>query len=113
MTCLGHISWQQKQRMQVFVVDNSLPLPDLDGVLGQLSAHLPQPTHSFLRIFGVGVAIFLAAGRKKLGSRSIKSVLEAFALTKSGWARGATGSFTSWHSSGERGPRPGGWPPSA
>ena len=36
---------------------------------GQLSAHLPQPTHSFLRIFGVGVAIFLAAGRKKLGSR--------------------------------------------
>ena len=73
---------------------------------GQLSAHLPQPTHSFLRIFGVGVAIFLAAGRKKLGSRSIKSVLEAFALTKSGWARGATGSFTSWHSSGERGPRP-------
>ena len=51
---------------------------------GQLSAHLPQPTHSALRIFGVGVVSFFAAGCSTLGSRSIKSVLEASAFGTEG-----------------------------
>ena len=47
---------------------------------GQLSAHLPQPTHWFLSMRGQGVASFFAAGRRSFGSRSIKSVLAAWAF---------------------------------
>ena len=97
----------------VFIVDDRFPLLDADGVLRQLSAHLPQPTHSFLRIFGVGVATFFAAGRRNLGRRSIKSVLAASAFKKSGWGQGATGSFTNWHSVRERAPGPSHGPPAA
>ena len=99
----------------VFIVDHRLPVPNLDGVLGAAFRTLAA-AHAlcFADLRGGGGQFFWPPAAARLGSRSIKSVLEASAFRKSGWARGAIPLLHQAGTPPGRGaPGPGGGPPSA
>lgn len=73
MAFAGHISWQQKQRMQALGTICAFPFSTVMVCPGHISAHLPQPMHLLRWIFGRGASHFSTPGTAQRSARGALS----------------------------------------